>query len=190
MAGQQNPAPAPSPNTMVLAKPQPFDGTCGTAAKAFVGQIGLHAVTYPAHFPTNASKVAFPVSFMKDSAEIWSQPYLDKGNGPVHIPEGPKKPTLRRQAIPSGPEEPLFPLRPGRQPIRQMFEWGSENPRPPTNPIFYLDLVKACSWRGGWFWVSGEWVFLSEYVDCRMRSHPRLPGCGILSSESGHLWQA
>ncbi|KNZ50124.1 uncharacterized protein VP01_4586g1 [Puccinia sorghi] len=42
---------------MVLAKPQPFDGTRGAAAKAFVSQIGLHAVTYPKWFPTDASKV-------------------------------------------------------------------------------------------------------------------------------------
>ncbi|KNZ46325.1 uncharacterized protein VP01_7358g1 [Puccinia sorghi] len=41
---------------MVLAKPQPFNGTRGADAKAFVGQIGLHA----------------------DYAATWSQPYLDK----------------------------------------------------------------------------------------------------------------
>ncbi|KNZ48613.1 uncharacterized protein VP01_553g11 [Puccinia sorghi] len=63
-AGQENPAstqpiPAPAPvsNPIVLAKPQPFNGT---------------------HFPTNASKVAFTIPFMKDYAATWSQPYLDK----------------------------------------------------------------------------------------------------------------
>ncbi|KNZ49763.1 uncharacterized protein VP01_47g1 [Puccinia sorghi] len=68
IAGQQNPAPAqpnlapaPASNLMVLAKPQPFDGTRGTAAKVFIGQIGLHAVTYP-----------------KDYTATSSQPYLDK----------------------------------------------------------------------------------------------------------------
>ncbi|KNZ54036.1 hypothetical protein VP01_3066g1 [Puccinia sorghi] len=40
---------------------------------------------------------------------------------------------------------------------------------------FWQPSVKACSWRGGRFWGSGEWVFLSEYVDCRMR-------------RSGHPW--
>ncbi|KNZ46259.1 uncharacterized protein VP01_7420g2 [Puccinia sorghi] len=62
-AGQQNPAPAPAPasNPMVLAKPQPFDGTCGAAAEVFVGQIGLHAVTYPKSFPNEAGKVVFAV---------------------------------------------------------------------------------------------------------------------------------
>ncbi|KNZ46774.1 uncharacterized protein VP01_6975g1, partial [Puccinia sorghi] len=71
-AGQQNPAPAPASNPMVLAKPQPFYGTCGAAAKAFVGQIGLHAITYPPCFPTDASKVAFAVLFMKDYAATYS----------------------------------------------------------------------------------------------------------------------
>ncbi|KNZ61670.1 uncharacterized protein VP01_13727g1, partial [Puccinia sorghi] len=60
-AGLQNPSPAqPNPvpvsNPIVIAKTQPFDGTHGTTAKAFIGQIGLHAVTYPKQFPTNASK--------------------------------------------------------------------------------------------------------------------------------------
>ncbi|KNZ56739.1 uncharacterized protein VP01_232g1, partial [Puccinia sorghi] len=67
----------PASNHIVLAKPQPFDGTCGAAAKVFVGQIGLHSITYPKHLPTNTSRV-FTVSFMKDYAATWSQPYLDK----------------------------------------------------------------------------------------------------------------
>ncbi|KNZ54092.1 uncharacterized protein VP01_3045g3 [Puccinia sorghi] len=74
----QNPAPAPASNHIVLPKPQPFDGTCVAAAEAFFGQIGLHAITYPERFPTNASKVALAVSFMKDYTATWSQPYLDK----------------------------------------------------------------------------------------------------------------
>ncbi|KNZ44438.1 uncharacterized protein VP01_9169g1 [Puccinia sorghi] len=85
MPGQQNPthvqtmpAPAPASNLMVRAKPQPFDGTHGTAAEVFVGQIGLHAVTYPELFPTDARKVVFAVLFMKDYAATWSQLYLDK----------------------------------------------------------------------------------------------------------------
>ncbi|KNZ52515.1 uncharacterized protein VP01_3548g3 [Puccinia sorghi] len=44
---------------MVLAKPQPFNRTCGAASKSFVGQILLHAATSPDQFPTNSSKVAF-----------------------------------------------------------------------------------------------------------------------------------
>ncbi|KNZ58958.1 uncharacterized protein VP01_1827g8 [Puccinia sorghi] len=56
-AGQQNPAPAPTSNPMVLDKPEPFGGTLGAAAKAFVGQIGLHAVTYPKRFPTNTTNI-------------------------------------------------------------------------------------------------------------------------------------
>ncbi|KNZ64606.1 uncharacterized protein VP01_10100g1, partial [Puccinia sorghi] len=58
-AGQQNPSPAPAPasNPIVLAKPQPFDGTRGAAAKVFVGQIFLHVVTYPECLPTDISKV-------------------------------------------------------------------------------------------------------------------------------------
>ncbi|KNZ55566.1 uncharacterized protein VP01_264g8 [Puccinia sorghi] len=51
---QPNPAPAPTSNPMVISKPQPFDGT---SAEAFIGQIGLHAVTNPKRFPTNTSKV-------------------------------------------------------------------------------------------------------------------------------------
>ncbi|KNZ45408.1 uncharacterized protein VP01_8156g1 [Puccinia sorghi] len=79
-AGQQNPTPATAPasNPIVFAKPQPFDGTCGATAKAFVGQIDLHAITYPKCFPTDASKVVFSVFFMKDYTATWSQPYLDK----------------------------------------------------------------------------------------------------------------
>ncbi|KNZ49291.1 uncharacterized protein VP01_5104g1 [Puccinia sorghi] len=87
LIGQQNqeptppqivPAPPPtsSPNSVVLAKPQPFEGTCCAAAKSFVGQILLHAVTYPDQFPTNSRKVAFSVSFMTDYAATWSQLYL------------------------------------------------------------------------------------------------------------------
>ncbi|KNZ52300.1 uncharacterized protein VP01_3624g2 [Puccinia sorghi] len=65
--GQQNPTPTPTPaSNMVIAKPQPFDGTCGAAAKAFISQIGLHAITYPKRFPTNARKVVFAVLFMRD----------------------------------------------------------------------------------------------------------------------------
>ncbi|KNZ50108.1 uncharacterized protein VP01_459g8 [Puccinia sorghi] len=60
---------------MILAKPQPFNGTCGAAAKYFVGQILLHNVD---QFPTNSSKVAFAVSFMREYAATWSQPYLMK----------------------------------------------------------------------------------------------------------------
>ncbi|KNZ63275.1 uncharacterized protein VP01_11659g1 [Puccinia sorghi] len=77
MAGPQNPAIASNP--IVLSKPQPaFGRTCGAAAKAFVGQIGLHAVTYPKRFPTNARKVVFAISFMKDHTATWGQPYLEK----------------------------------------------------------------------------------------------------------------
>ncbi|KNZ58569.1 uncharacterized protein VP01_1903g2 [Puccinia sorghi] len=64
-AGQRNPAPAPARNTMVLSKSQPFDGTCGAADKVFVGQIGLHAVTYPEHFPTDARKAMDLCAFQK-----------------------------------------------------------------------------------------------------------------------------
>ncbi|KNZ49873.1 uncharacterized protein VP01_4730g2, partial [Puccinia sorghi] len=78
--GQQNPTPAPalSSNPIVLSKPQPFDGTCDIASKAFVGQIGLHAITYPKRFPTDTSKVAFAVLFIKDYTATLSQLYLDK----------------------------------------------------------------------------------------------------------------
>ncbi|KNZ44430.1 uncharacterized protein VP01_9172g1 [Puccinia sorghi] len=70
--GQQNqhpahpkisPAPPPtsSPNSMVLAKPQPFNGTRGAAAESFVGQILLHTITYPEQFSTNTRIVALAV---------------------------------------------------------------------------------------------------------------------------------
>ncbi|KNZ60925.1 uncharacterized protein VP01_14814g1 [Puccinia sorghi] len=59
---------------MVLAKPQPFDGTRSSAAKVFVSQIGLHAVTYPKRFPTDSRKVVFTLLFMRDYAATWSQP--------------------------------------------------------------------------------------------------------------------
>ncbi|KNZ44543.1 uncharacterized protein VP01_905g8 [Puccinia sorghi] len=75
---QPNPAPAPPSNPKVIAKPQPFDGTHGATAKAFIGQIGLHAVTYPKKFPTETRKVVFAVLFMRDYAATWSQPYLEK----------------------------------------------------------------------------------------------------------------
>ncbi|KNZ43811.1 uncharacterized protein VP01_9842g1, partial [Puccinia sorghi] len=84
MAGQQNApaqpnsAPAPASNPMVIAKPQSFDGTRGTAGEVFIGKIGLYAVTYPKRFPTNATKVVFTVSFMRDYTATWSQPYLEK----------------------------------------------------------------------------------------------------------------
>ncbi|KNZ64136.1 uncharacterized protein VP01_10623g1, partial [Puccinia sorghi] len=68
---QQHPAPAPAPNPIKLAKPPPFDGTCGAAAEVFVTQIALHAITYPEFFPTDASKVAFAASFMRDYSATW-----------------------------------------------------------------------------------------------------------------------
>ncbi|KNZ57301.1 uncharacterized protein VP01_2190g6 [Puccinia sorghi] len=49
--------PTPASNPIVLAKPQPFKETRGTASEAFVSQIGLHAITYPECFPTDTSKV-------------------------------------------------------------------------------------------------------------------------------------
>ncbi|KNZ48931.1 uncharacterized protein VP01_531g12 [Puccinia sorghi] len=76
-AGQQNPTPtqpiltpAPSSNPIVLAKPQPFDGTRRAAAKVLFCQIGLHAITYPKRF----RNVVFAM-LMKDYAATWSQPY-------------------------------------------------------------------------------------------------------------------
>lgn len=81
---QQNPTlpqqvpPPPAPTSLVLAKPQPFKGSRGALAEAFIGQIYLHTVTYPERFPTDSSKVAFAVSFMTDYAATWSQPYLNK----------------------------------------------------------------------------------------------------------------
>ncbi|KNZ55454.1 uncharacterized protein VP01_2672g3 [Puccinia sorghi] len=75
---QQHPAPAPAPNPINLAKPQPFNGTRGAPAEVFVAQIALHAITYPECFPTDASKVAFTPSFMRDYAATWCQPYLNR----------------------------------------------------------------------------------------------------------------
>ncbi|KNZ46290.1 uncharacterized protein VP01_7398g1, partial [Puccinia sorghi] len=73
---QLNPAPAPNP--IRLAKPQPFDGTCGAAAEVFFSQIALHTITYPERFPTDASKVAFAASFMREYAATWCQLYLNR----------------------------------------------------------------------------------------------------------------
>ncbi|KNZ51619.1 uncharacterized protein VP01_3885g3 [Puccinia sorghi] len=73
---QPNPAPTPSP--IKLAKPQPFDGTRGTAAKVFVAQNALHVIIYPESFPTDASKVAFATLFMQDYTATWCQPYLNR----------------------------------------------------------------------------------------------------------------
>ncbi|KNZ57329.1 uncharacterized protein VP01_2188g2 [Puccinia sorghi] len=88
MFGKQNQKPTPpqiaappptsSPNFMVLAKPQPFNGTRGAAAESCFGKILLHTITYPEKFPTDSRKVAFAILFMKDYAETWSQPYLMK----------------------------------------------------------------------------------------------------------------
>ncbi|KNZ60431.1 uncharacterized protein VP01_15556g1, partial [Puccinia sorghi] len=79
---QQHPAPtqpnpAPAPNPIKLSKPQPFDGTRSAAAKVFVAQIALHAITYPERFPTDTSKVARATSFMRDYTATWCQPYLN-----------------------------------------------------------------------------------------------------------------
>ncbi|KNZ51730.1 uncharacterized protein VP01_383g2, partial [Puccinia sorghi] len=80
---QQHPAPAqpnpaPAPNPIKLAKPQPIDRTRGAAAEVFVAQITLHTITYPERFPTDASKVAFTTSFMRDYTATWCQPYLNR----------------------------------------------------------------------------------------------------------------
>ncbi|KNZ50940.1 uncharacterized protein VP01_4165g2 [Puccinia sorghi] len=56
----------------------PFNRTRGAVAKSFLGQILLHAITYPECFPTDSRKVAFSVLFMTDYAENWSKPYLMK----------------------------------------------------------------------------------------------------------------
>ncbi|KNZ49555.1 uncharacterized protein VP01_4941g1 [Puccinia sorghi] len=70
--------PTSRPNSMVLAKPQPFNRTRGAVANSFFGHILLHTVTYPECFPTESSKVALDFSFMPDYAATWSQPYLMK----------------------------------------------------------------------------------------------------------------
>ncbi|KNZ60352.1 putative signal peptide protein [Puccinia sorghi] len=49
------------------------------------------------------------------------------------------------------------------------FIFGPFLTSPPSQPIMQMTAP-----------LKSVWVFLSEYVDCRMRSHPRLPGCGIL----------
>ncbi|KNZ47998.1 uncharacterized protein VP01_5988g1 [Puccinia sorghi] len=67
-AGQQSPAPSPASNPMVLDKPQPFYGTRGAAAKAFVVQIGFQAITYPECFPTNTSKVVLSSTWTRSPA--------------------------------------------------------------------------------------------------------------------------
>ncbi|KNZ45620.1 uncharacterized protein VP01_7989g1 [Puccinia sorghi] len=78
----QNPAPsqtststctASNPTSIVLAKPQAFNGTQSALTELFIGQIGLHEITYPECFPNNSSKVAFAISFMTDYAATWSQ---------------------------------------------------------------------------------------------------------------------
>ncbi|KNZ63397.1 uncharacterized protein VP01_11501g1 [Puccinia sorghi] len=86
--GQQKPDPTPpqivpdppppsSPNSMVLAKQQPFNGNRGAAAKSFVGQILLHTVTYPECFPTPEKWILLS-PLWKDYAATWSQTYLMK----------------------------------------------------------------------------------------------------------------
>ncbi|KNZ62186.1 uncharacterized protein VP01_1301g5 [Puccinia sorghi] len=71
------------PTPWCLPNPNPLMGPV-----AFVGQIGLHAVTYAKQFPTNTSKVVFTILFMKDYTATWSQPYLDKVfNKPVVLNE-------------------------------------------------------------------------------------------------------
>ncbi|KNZ50799.1 uncharacterized protein VP01_422g2 [Puccinia sorghi] len=54
--------PTSSPNSIVLAKPQPFNQTRGAAAESFVGQILLHTITYPDRFPPTLAKCIFPSS--------------------------------------------------------------------------------------------------------------------------------
>ncbi|KNZ64397.1 uncharacterized protein VP01_10347g1, partial [Puccinia sorghi] len=67
--------PLSASNQSLPSVPSPL--ACPTS-KVFIGQIGLHSVTYPEQFPTDASKVVFAVSFMRDYTATWSQPYLDK----------------------------------------------------------------------------------------------------------------
>ncbi|KNZ59702.1 uncharacterized protein VP01_1679g5 [Puccinia sorghi] len=78
LEAQQHPVPAPVPNPIKLAKPQPLDGTRSTAYKVFVSQIALHLITYLECFPIDTSKVAFTTSFMQDCAATWCQPYLNQ----------------------------------------------------------------------------------------------------------------
>ncbi|KNZ46541.1 uncharacterized protein VP01_7182g1, partial [Puccinia sorghi] len=63
---------------MVLAKPQPFNGTRGPAANvlALVPVIKTSVYRSFNQFPTDSSKVDFAVSFMTDYTATWSQPYL------------------------------------------------------------------------------------------------------------------
>ncbi|KNZ44241.1 uncharacterized protein VP01_937g1 [Puccinia sorghi] len=106
----RTPAPPPtsSPNSMVLAKPQPFNGTHGAAAEPFVGQILLH--TYPKQFPTNSSKVDFAV-IMTDCTATWSQSYMMKV---LNAEEVAFNKFLDDFNSPS-PAEPLLPLWPSQK---------------------------------------------------------------------------
>ncbi|KNZ49284.1 uncharacterized protein VP01_510g21 [Puccinia sorghi] len=59
-----SPPPTSRPNSMVLAKPQPYKGSRGAVAKPFVGQM--------LHLPQTIPHL------MTDYTETWSQPYLMK----------------------------------------------------------------------------------------------------------------
>ncbi|KNZ53002.1 uncharacterized protein VP01_3374g1 [Puccinia sorghi] len=91
-------------NVMVLAKPQPFNRACGSAATSFFGQILLHTFTYPERFPNDSRKVYF---------SVWSStqrrcPSTNSGttSTPVSQPPNPMQWTSQ----PSNLEDRLTPL--------------------------------------------------------------------------------
>ncbi|KNZ61840.1 uncharacterized protein VP01_13500g1 [Puccinia sorghi] len=118
---QQHPAPAPAPNPIKLAKPQPFDGTRGTAEEVFVAQIALHAITYPECFPTNTSKVAFVTLFMQDYTATWCQPYLNRiFNGEPQIGPTSSKTWRPGSLTTTANNKPRWPCRTSAKPgLRQ-----------------------------------------------------------------------
>lgn len=76
------PPPAPTGRGPKIATPEKFSGERGAKAENFLLQCGLYFLMRPNDFPNDATRIAFAISFLTDTAAVWGQPVIrDMVNG-------------------------------------------------------------------------------------------------------------
>lgn len=71
------------PNAVPLAAPERFHGD-SNKFHVFINQCQLHFVCKPQQFPTDATKVAFVLSYLGGTAANWSIPFVDRDDPILH----------------------------------------------------------------------------------------------------------
>lgn len=66
-----------------LHKPTEYDGKDRTACATFIAQVRLFITGSPQAFPTEASKVLFTITYLRNRAFAWVEPKLNNDNDPL-----------------------------------------------------------------------------------------------------------